>query len=488
MQERIQQQVGHDMDPAEFRRHGHAVIDRVAEYLAGAGDWAVLPAISPGDVRRQLPASLPERGEPMEALLEDFDRIILPNSTHWNHPGFMAYFGITGSAPGILGELLAAALNVNAMLWRTGPAATELEETALAWLARLIGLPDGLDGTINDTASTSTLYALAAAREAQADLRVREEGLAGRSDVPRLRVYCSTEAHSSVDKAVLTLGLGLSGLRRLPTDGEHRLDVAALEAAILEDRQAGIRPIAVVATTGTTSTTAVDPVPAIADVCRREGLWLHVDAAYGGSAAALPEMRWVLDGCDRADSIVVNPHKWLFVPVDCSALFTRRPDVLRRAFSLVPEYLTTTAPADTRNLMDYGVALGRRFRALKLWFVLRWFGGEGIRAALRRHMELARTFAGWVDGHPDFERLAPVNFSVVVWRRRPAGEDREEVLEAMNAELLQRINASGDVFLSHTRVDGRYALRVAIGNIRTSEHHVRRVWELATTPLPARSC
>jgi aromatic-L-amino-acid/L-tryptophan decarboxylase len=470
---------GLDMDPAELRRHGHAVIDRVAEYLAHPERWAVLPDIAPGHVRALLPAGMPEHGEPMTALLDDFDRIVMPNTTHWNHPGFMAYFGITGSAPGILGELLAAALNVNAMLWRTGPAATELEETALAWLAQLVGLPAGLDGTINDTASSSTLYALAAAREAQADLRVREDGLAGRSDVPRLRVYCSAEAHSSVDKAVLTLGLGLSGLRRIPTTADQRLDVQALADAIAEDRAAGVRPIAVVATVGTTSTTAIDPVPEVAALCRREGLWLHVDAAYGGAAAALPEMRWVLDGCDLADSVVVNPHKWLFVPVDCSALYTRRPDVLKRAFSLVPEYLTTTAPAETRNLMDYGVALGRRFRALKLWFVLRWFGADGIRTALRRHIELARTLAEWVDGDDGFERLAESHFSVVVFRCRPAGIDDEEELDRINAEILQRINASGDVFLSHTRVGGRYGIRVAIGNIRTELSHVARVWELA---------
>jgi aromatic-L-amino-acid/L-tryptophan decarboxylase len=479
MHETDHQAPGLDMDPDEFRRHGYAAIDRIATYLAHPERWAVLPDISPGALRDSLPAQAPEHGEPMTALLEDFDRIILPNTTHWNHPGFMGYFGITGSAPGIIGELLASALNVNAMLWRTGPAATELEAAALAWLAQLMGLPAGLDGTINDTASSSTLYALAAAREAQADLRVREEGLAGRADVPRLRVYCSAEAHSSVDKAALTLGFGLSGITRIGTDAEQRLDVRALEAAIRADRQAGIRPIAVVATVGTTSTTAVDPVPAMADLCEREGLWLHVDAAYGGSAALLPEMRWVIAGCDRADSLVVNPHKWLFVPIDCSVLYTRRPELLKRAFSLVPEYLTTTAPADARNLMDYGVSLGRRFRALKLWYVLRWFGAEGLRAALRRHIEIARAFAGWVDEASDFERLAPTHFSVVAFRYRPAGEVRETVLEALNARILQRINASGEVFLSHTKVDGRYALRLAVGNLRTTEKHVARVWALA---------
>jgi aromatic-L-amino-acid/L-tryptophan decarboxylase len=445
----------------------------------------VLPQIEPGAVRAALPAEAPERGEPMAALLEDFDRLIMPATTHWNHPGFFAYFSISASGPGILGELLAAGLNVNAMLWRTGPAATELEEVTLSWLRSLLGLPAGLDGTINDTASSSTLYALAAARELQADLRVREDGLAGRADVPPLRIYCSREAHSSVDKAALTLGFGLSGLRHIDTDAEQRMDAAALAAAIAEDRRAGIRPVAVVATAGTTSTTAVDPVPAIADICEREGVWLHVDGAYGGAAALLPEMRWVLHGCERADSIVVNPHKWLFVPIDCSVLYTRRPDLLRRAFSLVPEYLTTTAPAETRNLMDYGVALGRRFRALKLWFVLRHFGAEGMRLRLRHHMELAREFAGRVDAHPLFERLAPCTFSVVVFRCRPRGAHGEEALELLNAQILERLNASGEVFLSHTRVDGRYALRLAVGNIRTTARHVHRAWQLAVEAAEA---
>jgi aromatic-L-amino-acid/L-tryptophan decarboxylase len=467
-----------DMDPAEFRRYGYAAIDLIAGYLADPSRWPVLPDVQPGDLRRSLPPQAPASGEAMQTILDDFERLILPATTHWNHPGFLAYFSISSSGPGILGELLAAALNVNAMLWRTGPAATELEETTLEWLRQLVGLPEGLDGTINDTASSSTLYALAAARELQ-ELRIREDGLAGRPDVPRLRVYCSQEAHSSVDKAVLTLGLGLSGLRRIDTDAKMRMSVEALEAAIAEDRRAGIRPLAVVATVGTTSTTAVDPVPAIAEVCEREGMWLHVDAAYGGSAAVLPEMRWIMDGCDRAHSLVVNPHKWLFVPIDCSVLFTRRPDLLKRAFSLVPEYLTTTAPADTRNLMDYGVSLGRRFRALKLWFVLRYFGEAGIQQILRGHLELARSFAEKVDAASDFERLAPTNFSVVVFRFKPVGETREEVLDQMNSRVLQRLNESGEVYLSHTRVAGRYALRLAIGNIRTSAVHVERAWQLA---------
>lgn len=467
-----------DMDPEAFRRHGYAVVDRIAEYLEHPEHWPVLARPRPGKLRESLPSSPPGAGEPMEAILEDYDRLILPATTHWNHPGFMAYFGITGSGPGILGEMLAASLNVNAMLWRTGPAATELEEVALGWLRELLGLPSKYFGVINDTASTSTLYALAAAREA-AGLGIREEGLAARPDVPPLRVYCSEEAHSSISKAVITLGLGLSGLERIPTDADYRLDVGALEAAVAKDRARGVRPLAVVATAGTTSTTSLDPLAEIADVCARESMWLHVDAAYGGAAGAVPELRRLLEGWERADSIVVNPHKWLFVPIDCSALFTRRPDVMREAFSLVPEYLRVPeAEMEVTNLMDYGVALGRRFRALKLWFVLRYFGAEGIAARLRAHIALARRFATWVDEAEDFERLAPCPLSVVVFRHHPAGLEDEAALETHNARLLERVNATGEVFLSHTRAKGRYGLRLAVGNLRTGEEHVRRAWEL----------
>jgi aromatic-L-amino-acid decarboxylase len=466
-----------EMTGAEFRAAGQAVIERIAEYLEHPERWRVLPETRPGDVAAALPDLAPEAGEPMATILSDFDRLIPPNTTHWNHPGFFAYFGITGSAPGILAEALTAALNVNAMLWRSGPAATELEQVTVGWLRSLLGLPADLDGHINDTASTSTLVALAAAREAQADLRVREEGLAGRPEVPRLRVYCSEEAHSSVDKGVLTLGLGLSGVRRLPTDAELRLDVAALERAVADDRAAGIRPMAVVATVGTTSTTSIDPVRPIAELCRREGMWLHVDAAYGGAGAVLPELRHLYDGWELADSIVMNPHKWLFTPIDCSVLWVRRPEILKRAFSLVPEYLTTPQGDTVRNLMDYGVALGRRFRALKLWFVLRYYGSIGLQARIREHIRLAGLFAGWVDADPRFERLAPTPFSTVVFRYCPPGTSAEAA-DAASMRLLERLNLTGEVFLSHTRVKGKYGIRLAIGNIRTTEAHVARAWEL----------
>jgi aromatic-L-amino-acid/L-tryptophan decarboxylase len=462
-----------DLTGEEFRRHAERAAAWIARYLDAGGELPVLPAVAPGVLHSALPARAPEQPEPLERILADFESLIVPATTHWNHPGFLAYFAVSGSAPGILGELLAAALNVNAMLWRTGPAATELEEISLAWLRQMLGLPPELDGTINDTASISTFHALAAAREVAVP-GVRQDGLAGR-DLPRLRVYCSEEAHSSVDKAVAALGMGLSAVRRLPTDADFRMDVAALETAVAGDRAAGALPVAVVATAGTSGVTAIDPCGAIADVCARERIWLHVDAAYGGAAAAAPELRPLLAGWERADSIVVNPHKWLFVPIDCSVLYTRRPDALRRAFTLVPDYLTS--PDTGRNLMDYGLALGRRFRALKLWFVLRAFGTAGIADRVREHIRLARLFAGWVDESGDFERLAPVPLSVVAFRRNPGGLEEAE-LDRRNAALLDRVNASGEVFLSHTRVAGRYAIRLAVGNIRTTELQVRRAWQL----------
>lgn len=466
---------GADMPPEEFRSHAHAAVDWMADYLANVGDLPVLSPVRPGETAAKLPPSAPLHGEAVEDILRDFRDVIVPGVTHWNHPSFFAYFAITGSGPGILGEMLAAALNTNAMLWRTGPAQTELEDRTLDWLRQMMGLPEGLHGTIHDTASISTLIALAAAREA-AGLGVREEGLSGR-DLPRLRVYASREAHSSIDKAGVTLGIGMQGTRKIDTDGEFRMDPAALEAAIEQDRAAGIRPLAVVATTGTTSTSSIDPVRRIAEVCRRLDVWLHVDAAYGGSAALVPEMRHVLDGAELADSLVVNPHKWMFVPVDCSVLYTRRPDVVRRAFSVVPEYLLTPEGESVTNLMDYGPALGKRFRALKLWMVLRYFGAEGMAERIREHCRLAQELAAWVGAEPGWEVMAPVPLSLVVFRHRPHGFDDEQV-DALNERVMAAVNATGRAYLSHTRVNGRLALRFAIGNLGTTEEHVRGAWKL----------
>jgi aromatic-L-amino-acid decarboxylase len=469
------------MDIESFRRDGHRLIDWIAEYLAHPERYPVLARVEPGQVKRTLSKEPPERPEPLEAILQDVEEIIVPGLTHWNHPGFFAYFAITGSGPGILGELLSAAFNVNAMLWRTAPAATELEELVLDWLRQLLGLPPEFMGLINDTASVSSLCAIAAAREASG-LRIREEGLAGRTDVPRLRLYTSEQAHSSIEKAAIVLGLGQAGVKKIPVDEEFRLRPQDLEAAIKEDLKAGWKPFCVVATAGTTSTTSVDPVPEIAEVCERHKLWLHVDAAYAGAAAILPEKRWALAGCERADSIVVNPHKWLFVPIDCSAFYCRHPRVLRQAFSLVPEYLRTAEEDRVRNLMDYGIQLGRRFRALKLWMVLRAFGSEGLRQHLRAHIALAQRFQAWTEANPNFELLAPVPFSVVCFHSRPhdlpAGPEAEAYLNLLNERILESVNRTGEVFLSHTKLNGKFTLRLAIGNLGTTEAHVRRAWEL----------
>jgi aromatic-L-amino-acid/L-tryptophan decarboxylase len=471
-----------DMGAEEFRRHGRALVDWVADYLAHGERYPVLAQVSPGELRSQLPASPPDAGEPMEEIVRDIELLVVPALTHWNHPSFFAYFATSASAPGILGELLAAAFDAKAMLWRTSPASTELEEVALDWLRQLMGLPAEFGGVIYDTASVATMHAVAAAREAL-DLRVREDGMSGRPDLPLMRLYASEQAHSSVEKALIALGLGQRSLVKVPADSEFRMDAAALARAVEEDKRDGLLPFCVVATVGTTSTTSVDPVPDIAEVCGRHGLWLHVDAAYAGSAAVVPELRHALAGCGRADSLVTNPHKWLFTPFDLSALYSRRLDVLRRAFTLTPEYLRTTEAGEVRNGSDYGVQLGRRFRALKLWMILRYFGRDGLAARIREHCRLARLFADLVEESADWELLAPVPFSVVCFRARPEVEGEPEEaraarLDALNEELMNAANATGEIFISHTKLRGLFTLRLAVGNIRTTEAHVRRAWEL----------
>jgi aromatic-L-amino-acid decarboxylase len=448
----------------------------IARYLDGVDRLPVMARVEPGEIAAALPDHPPAHGEPLEAILADVDRVLMPGITHWNHPGFMAYFGISGSPPGILGETVAAALNVNAMLWRTSPAATELEQVTLRWLAELTGLPGEWFGQITDGASSSTLYALAAAREA-AGLDIRNRGMAGRDDLAPLRVYASTEAHSSVEKACIVLGFGRQGLVKIETDAEFRLRPDALRAAVAADLDAGRRPVAVVATVGTTSSTSIDPVGAVADVCAEHGMWLHVDAAYGGAAAVVPALRHVLDGCERADSLLVNPHKWLLTPMDCSVLYTARPDELRAAFSVIPEYLRTD-DRDAVNLMDYGVALGRRFRSLKLWMVLRAYGADGLAAIVARHVGLAHRLEANIRAEQGWELLAPVPFSTVCFRHNPGGSGDEADLRRRNEAILERVNATGRVFISHTQLGGRYALRVAIGNMATSAEHVDRAWDL----------
>lgn len=423
----------------------------------------------------------------MDRILADLDKLIVPALTHWCHPSFYAYFATSTSGPGILGELLTAAFDNKAMLWRTSPASTELEEVALDWLRQMMGLDAGYSGIIYDTASVSSMHAIAAAREG-VEQRIREDGMSGRTDLPLLRVYESEQAHSSIEKGVITLGLGQRGLRKIPTDSEFRMDAKALAAAIEEDKRNGYIPFCIVATVGTTSTSSIDPIREIIPIGEEHAMWLHVDAAYAGSAAVVPEFRHILDGCERADSVAVNPHKWLFTPFDLSVLYCRHMDLLRRAFSLVPEYLRTPEQEKVRSGSDYGVQLGRRFRALKLWMVIRYFGHEGLAARIREHCRLARLFASWIEQSPDWELMAPVPLALVCFRACPTrqGEsesERDERLDALNEAIMHGVNATGKALLSHTKLNNQLTLRLSIGNIRTTERHVRQVWELLNEQL-----
>jgi aromatic-L-amino-acid decarboxylase len=476
-----------DMPSEEFRHFGHQLVDWISDYFQHIEELPVLSQIEPGDLKAQLPSSPPEQGESMQQITQDLDRLILPALTHWSHPSFFAYFATSTSAPGILGELLSAAFDVKAMLWRTSPASTELEEVTLDWLRQMMGLDAGMSGIIYDTASVSSMHAIAAAREG-AEVRIREEGMSGRKELPLMRVYASDQAHSSIDKGIITLGLGQRSLRKIPSDGEFRMDAMALAAAVEEDKAGGMLPFCVVATVGTTSTSSIDPVPSIVDVCEKHALWLHVDAAYAGSAAIVPELRYILEGCQRADSLVVNPHKWLFTPFDLSVLYCRHMDLLRRAFSLVPEYLRTPEQEKVRSGSDYGVQLGRRFRALKLWMVIRYFGHAGLAARIREHCRLAKLFASWIEDAPEWEIMAPVPLGLVCFRACPRIDGSDEAehnrrLDTLNESIMHGVNATGKALLSHTKLNGKITLRLSIGNIRTTEKHVRQVWDLLNDQL-----
>jgi aromatic-L-amino-acid decarboxylase len=467
--------VSGDLTRDELVEQGRSVLDWIAEYLEHPEQYPVLSQVKPGEILASLPASPPREAEPLERILADFEAKIIPGITHWNHPAFFGYFATSSSVPAILAEMLVATLDVKAMLWKTSPAATELEQLMTDWLRQMLGLGDGWFGITTDTASISSMLSLAAAREARPELAIRERGMAGRADLPRLRVYASEHVHSSVDKGALALGIGLENVVKIAADDEFRMRPDALAAAIDADRALGYLPLACVATVGTTSTSSIDPVPAIAEICRRENVWLHVDGAYGGMLAIVPELRSILDGVEGADSLVVNPHKWLFTPAECSVLFLKRPDVLKRAFSLVPEYLVTREQDEVVNYMDYGVQLGRRFRALKLWMIIRGFGTDGLADRLREHCALARTFAAWVALSEDWDLMAPVPFSLVCFRYAPRGMSDVEC-DRRNEAIMHAVNAGGDVFLSHTKLHGRFTLRLAIGNLRTEERHVALAW------------
>jgi aromatic-L-amino-acid decarboxylase len=463
-----------DIPADQFRKHLHEVADWIADYRENIGRLPISPNAPAGAIRAALPADAPENGEPLERIMTDFQQHIMPGMVHWAHPEFMGYFGSTTTGPGILAEMLAATLNINAMTWRTSPAATELETVVLGWLQQWLGLPNEFKGVVYDTASISTMHALAAARE-EASTSVRTLGLSGRSELPILRVYTSDQAHSSVEKAAIALGLGEHNVRRVASDGAFRMDVDALRAAIAADLRKEFLPLAVVATVGTTSTASVDPMPAIVAVCREHGMWLHVDAAYGGGVALLPECKALTEGWSDADSIVINPHKMLFVPFDFSTLYVRDIERLRNVFTLVPEYLRGDAAGAEINYMDYGVQLGRRFRALKAWMVWRAFGREGMAARIREHFRLAQLFADWLRADDRFELAAPVMMGVVCFRLRDADD---ATADRRNSRTVEKLNASGRTYLMQTKLRGRVVMRLGLGNILTTEAHVRHVWQL----------
>ena len=464
------------MKAEEFRRHGHDLIDWIADYLENAEVYPVLSRSQPGEIRDQLPQHPPEDGESMDLILQDFREKILPGITHWNHPRFFAYFPANNSGPSILGELLSAGLGVNAMLWQTSPAATELEETVMQWLGELIDLPPGFHGVIQDTASTATLCALICARERVTSHSINKWGADGLAGTGSLRIYTSSEAHSSVLKGAKIAGFGSENVVMVETDKNLAMDPECLDRRIEMDLAGGLVPCCISATVGTTSSTAVDPLVPIGEIAKRHGLWLHVDAALAGSAAIVPEHRWIFDGIEAADSLVFNPHKWLLTNFDCSAYFVRDPEHLQQTMAINPEYLRTKQDNRVNNFRDWGIPLGRRFRALKLWFVLRNYGAAGLRKMINEHIGLARDFGRWVDESQSWELLAPVPLNTVCFRWNPGGLDEDE-LESNNKVLLDRVNADGTTYLTHTKLRETYALRVAIGQTNTREKHVVQAWE-----------
>ena len=460
------------MDKDTFRRHGHEFIDWLAEYFDQVESYPVKSTVSPGDILQRLPGSAPEKGESMDAIFSDFKEVIMPGISHWQHPGWFAYFPANNSPASVLAELLTAGLGSQCMIWQTSPAAAELEERMMEWLRELTGLPAHMTGVIQDTASTATLCALLSAREKVTNYAVNDRGFEG-----RMAIYASAETHSSIEKGVKIAGFGKKYLRVIDTLEDMSMCPDALENCVKSDLENGIRPTCVVATLGTTSSMAMDPVDVIAKICRKYDVWLHVDAAFAGTAAVCPEHRWFMRGVEEADSYVFNPHKWMLTNFDCSAYYVKDKDVLLRTLSITPEYLKTKADNQVKNYRDWGIQLGRRFRALKLWFVLRSYGAEGIREMVNNHIRLARQFADQVESSEQFELLTPVKLSLVCFRYNPGGLGEAD-LTKLNQSLLEKINGSGEVYLTHTVLKGRYAIRLSVGQRTTGLRHVDRVWEL----------
>ncbi|KPL19079.1 MAG: amino acid decarboxylase [candidate division Zixibacteria bacterium SM23_81] len=458
----------------EFRKYAHQMVDWMADYCAEVEKYPVKSTVGPREIYDQLPADAPSDGESIDEIMEDFQKIILPGITHWQSPNFFAFFPANSSYPSILAEMLTAALGLQCMIWETSPAAAELEEKALNWAKRMIGLPEHFEGVIQDSASSATLCAILTAREKFSDFRINETGFEG---FQNLRVYCSTETHSSIEKAVKIAGFGRRNLVKIEVDEKLRLRPDRLKEAIANDISNGKKPVCVIATIGTTGTAAIDPLDEISKICSQYGIWLHVDAAYAGTALVLPEYRWMIEGIDRVDSFVFNPHKWMFTNFDCSAYFVKDKGALIRTFEILPEYLKTRSQGQVNNYRDWGIPLGRRFRALKLWFVIRNFGVEGIREKIRYHIQLAKDFARSISDHDHFELTAPLSLNVVCFRFRPEGLDDAEI-DLLNEKLLHRLNLTGKLYLTHTKVRGMYTIRFVTGQTNVTEKHVYQAWEL----------
>lgn len=464
------------MELEEFRRQGHSLVDWMTEYLENIEKYPVMSQVRPGEIIGQLPNSPPSTGEPFEKILSDFEKIIMPGITHWQHPSFFAYFPANSSPPSVLAEMLTATLGTQCMIWQTSPAATELEERVMDWLRDMIGLPPYFVGVIQDTASTSTLCSILTAREKASRYSTNSEGMV---TAGRMTAYCSEETHSSVEKGIKIAGLGSENLRKIPVDENYAMIPEEFEAAIRKDISEGNRPTCAVATIGTTGSTAIDPLKEIGEICRKYGVWLHVDAALAGSALILPEFRWMIDGIEFADSFVFNPHKWMFTNFDCSAYFVRDEEALVKAFEITPEYLKTSQDKRVKNFRDWGIQLGRRFRALKLWFVIRTYGVEGLQRMIRSHVDLAQELGERIRTSEDFELLAPVPLNTVCFRYHPPDVSDDELNE-INAKLLERLNRTGRLYLTHTTLRGRYTLRFVVGQTYVKRRHVEEGWRLVT--------
>lgn len=459
------------MDSDSFRQFGYRFVDWVVEYLERIDEFPVKSLVRPGEIRKRLPESPPLQSESMEKIFRDFEEIILPGMTHWQHPSWFGYFPANNSPPSILAELLTAGMGAQCMVWQTSPAAAELEEVVMEWLRKMLGLPEGMVGVIQDTASTATLVALLSARERATGFEANIKGIKR-----PLMVYASEETHSSIEKGVKIAGYGIENLRHIPTDENFAMVPDELEEAIVEDKNKELHPACVVATIGTTSSTAVDPLSSVGKICERHGVWLHVDAAFSGTAAILPEKKWMLDGIERVDSFVFNPHKWMLTNFDCSAYFVKDPETLIRTFEIHPEYLKTGVDAEVKNFRDWGIQLGRRFRALKLWFVLRSYGVEGLQKIVREHIKLAEMFKGWVEDHELFELMAPVTVSLVCFRLNDGRSEQD--LNEINKVLLEKLNQTGKLLLTHTTLRGKYVLRLSVAARMTEERHVQLAWDL----------